>query len=129
MLVEFAIDTFTRVPPNTHPEWLHVVVTLDTESLAVRRHIYPLVTSRRSEVGGRYLAAHHLPLAAVRRDPEPVHQQQSSSTSAPRVEPAALSDTDYVSIHSPETPEPQPEPDSASTGTSSSFSCFRRLQH
>lgn len=61
MLFEFSFDTFTFLNSNSSSrEWIHVVVSVDSESLAIRRHCYPL-NSR-----GRYSAGAHLPLSTVR---------------------------------------------------------------
>lgn len=67
MLVEFSVDAFTKIAPNQTPEWVRVVVSLDTETLAVRRHVFPLSAGRRGEEGDRWADAHHLPLVPAVR--------------------------------------------------------------
>lgn len=41
MIFEIAFDTFTYLTNSTTREWVHIVVTVDSESLLVKKYVYP----------------------------------------------------------------------------------------
>lgn len=74
MILTFSFDSFTRFSSQNSRGWIHVVVTVDTETLVVRRYLYPL--NSHGTARSRFPSPRHI-------QPPPNSRAASSASSSP----------------------------------------------